>query len=227
MIPPESPDARELSREYRLRFEGQEDYRRAVWKQLTDFLQKRYSIEESSSVLDLGCGYGEFINGVNAAERHGMDLNPDSARMLDAGVVFHEQDCSEQWPVGDLDFVFTSNFFEHLASKDLLRQTLDQALAALKPRGILICMGPNVRFLPGRYWDFWDHYIPLTERSLKEALELVGFEVFDCVGAFLPYTMSQGRRPPAWTVDVYLRTPLIWRLLGKQFLVAARKPLAG
>ena len=224
MNPPEQPDGRELSRQYELRFAGKEDYRRAVWSRLTGFFEERYSIDQGSSVLDLGCGYGEFINGVAAGDRHAMDLNPDSSRQLDPGITFHEQDCSQPWPVTDLDFVFTSNFFEHLPDKDLLMRTLNAAWGALKPGGTLICLGPNIRRVPGGYWDFWDHYLPLTERSLEEAMKLAGFDVFECIGSFLPYSMSQGRRPPAWTVALYLRAPLLWRVLGKQFLVAGRKP---
>ena len=224
MNPPDEPVIPDLSRQYELRFAGHEEYRRAVWSRLSSFFEERYSIDRESSVLDLGCGYGEFINGISAGDRHAMDLNPHSGSMLDPGVTFHEQDCSQPWPVGELDFVFTSNFLEHLPSKDHLMRTLRETLRALKPQGTLICLGPNIRRVPVGYWDFWDHYLPLTERSLEEAMKMAGFEVFDCIGSFLPYSMSHGRRPPAWTVGLYLRIPLLWRVLGKQFLVAGRKP---
>ncbi len=57
-------------------------------------------------------------------------------------------------------------------------------------------MGPNIKYLPGEYWDFWDHYVPLTEASLKEALTTRGFPVDVCLGRFLPYTMATGPRYP-------------------------------
>ena len=44
----------------------------------------------------------------------------------------------------------------------------------LRPGGRLVAMGPNIKYLPGEYWDFWDHYVPLTEASLKEALVVAG-----------------------------------------------------
>jgi len=58
-----------------------------------------------------------------------MDLNPDSRLLVDAGVMFIEQDCSEPWKVAaeSLDVVFTSNFFEHLPDKQALRRTFEQA----------------------------------------------------------------------------------------------------
>jgi predicted SAM-dependent methyltransferase len=56
-----------------------------------------------------------------------------------------------------LDVIFTSNFFEHLVSKQALSQTILQAKKCLVPGGRLIAMGPNIRFVGGAYWDFWDH----------------------------------------------------------------------
>lgn len=35
-----------------------------------------------ATVLDLGCGWGEFINQVRAARRFGMDLNPEAPAKL-------------------------------------------------------------------------------------------------------------------------------------------------
>jgi SAM-dependent methyltransferase len=122
-----------------------------------------------------------------------------------------------------LDCVFTSNFFEHLRTKDDLRRTVEQIHRCLRPGGQLICIGPNIRCVPGSYWDFWDHYLPLTERSLGGMLELLGFQIERRVARFLPYQMS-GRRPaPLPLVRLYLRLPFVWPIVGRQFLVIARK----
>jgi SAM-dependent methyltransferase len=208
-----------------MRFERTAPYRIAVWKILTSTFFNRW-IPPRAAVLDLGCGWGEFINQIAAGQKFGMDLNPASPDKLNKDVTFLHQDCSKLWPLADgqLDVVFTSNFFEHLPDKETLRRTLQQAFRCLKPGGRLICLGPNVKFLPGAYWDFWDHYLPLTELSLKEGLELAGFGVESVTGRFLPYSMSQGFTPPLFFIRVYLSCPLVWPLLGKQFLVVARKP---
>jgi len=84
-------------------------------------------------------------------------------------------------------------------------------------------MGPNIKYLPGAYWDFWDHYVILTELSLREALETRGFRIDLCLGKFLPYTMAGGPRYPLAFLRAYLRLPLAWRMFGKQFLVIASK----
>jgi predicted SAM-dependent methyltransferase len=57
-----------------------------------------------------------------------------------------------------LDVVFTSKFFEHLSDKPSLVATLSKAFRCLKPSGRLIALGPNIKYLPGEYWDFFDHH---------------------------------------------------------------------
>lgn len=215
-----------LAYQYRMRFEASARYRERIWEELAHRFFQRY-VKNDAVILELGVGWGEFIRNIRAATRFAMDLNPDAAARIGHGVTFLHQDCSEHWGMPDscLDVVFTSNFFEHLRTKEALQRVLAEARRCLKPGGRLVCLGPNIRFIPGAYWDFWDHYLPLTERSLSEGLALTGFEVERCVSRFLPYSMSQGFQPPAFLVAIYLRMPLLWRLFGKQFLVIGRKPM--
>jgi SAM-dependent methyltransferase len=210
---------------YARRFATNERYREYVWKALVHHVFQRY-IRTDARVLDLGCGYGEFINNVRAARRYAMDTNPDAHMMLAPGIEFIEQNSSLAWPVddGSLDVIFSSNFFEHLATKEALRLTLAHAWRALCVGGTLIAMGPNIRFLAGTYWDFIDHNIALSDRSMVEAMELAGFSPNRAVDRFLPYTVSGAASSlPLFLVDLYLRMPLVWRFFGKQFLIIMEK----
>ena len=221
----ESELKNELQRIYQIRFSGQEEYRNNVWRVLvSDFFSQWPATR--GSVLDLGCGYCEFIRNVPAKEKFGMDLNPSARDRMPPGSRFLEQDCSTSWPLPDhsLDLVFTSNFFEHLPTKAALQATLLQAYRCLRPGGYVIAIGPNVKFLSGEYWDFFDHHLALTEASLSEALTMAGFTIEQAIAKFLPYTMSQGRRPPIWTVRFYLKLRILWSLFGRQFLVVGTKP---
>jgi SAM-dependent methyltransferase len=217
-------DESDLKRIYARRFADNLDYRKRVWRVLIDSFFHRY-IPRDGTVLDLGCGYGEFINQVSAGRKYAMDLNPDAPGHLSADVEFIRQDCSELWPVekASLDVIFTSNFFEHLPDKATLGRTLDNAHKALRKDGQIIAMGPNAKLVPGAYWDFWDHYIPLTESSLGEALENRGFRLARQETAFLPYTMAGKKPAPLFLVKLYLALPMLWPLIGKQFLVVAIK----
>lgn len=219
------PDGPELQRIYNTRFGGNTEYRTKVWKILAPYFGQWFPA--SGAVLDLGCGFCEFINNATAGVKYGMDLNPAVHQRAAAGVVVLEQDCSAPWPLaeGSLDAVFTSNFLEHLPDKAAVLQTLAHAYRCLKPGGRLIAMGPNIKYAPGAYWDFIDHFVELTELSLSEGLFHCGFEIERCEGRFLPYTMSDGRRYPMWMLQLYLAMPFAWRFFGKQFLVVARKPV--
>lgn len=214
-----------LQKLYQNRFTATREYRDRVWQVLTrDFFSKY--IGENDTVLDLGCGYGEFINHIRCARRVAMDLNTDARAALQEDITFVHQDCSTPWHVGDatLDVVFSSNFFEHLPDKAALSRTIEQARRCLKPGGKLIALGPNIRFVQGSYWDFWDHSIPLTERSLAELLQLHGFELLEVRDRFLPYTLVDAPKYPLSFLRLYLKLPFLFRIFGKQFLVVAKKP---
>jgi SAM-dependent methyltransferase len=211
-----------LQDEYNRRFGDREEYRDAVWKVLCADFFSRY-IPHSAAVLDLGAGWGEFSRNVIAREKYAIDLNPETGHRVAGFARFFQQDCSRPWPLPDaaLDVVFTSNFLEHLATKEAIEDTLAECRRCLKPGGVIICLGPNVRYVPGAYWDFWDHHIPITEASMAEALELQGFVVRKKVARFLPYTMSGNRKTPLAFVKAYVSLPILWPLFGKQFLVVA------
>jgi SAM-dependent methyltransferase len=215
----------DLEQIYERRFAGQHQARIQIWGALIGSYFNRW-ISADAVVLDLGCGYCEFINQVTAKKKFAMDLNPQAHQRAQSGVEVLLQDCSQAWQVPEqsLDIVFTSNFFEHLATKAQLESTLMEAFRCLKPGGALLALGPNIRYLPGEYWDFFDHYIALTNLSLAEVLEKVGFQMEENVGRFLPYTMSHGRTYPIWALKAYLALPFVWRFLGKQFFLVARKP---
>ena len=213
-----------LTKIYEKRFSGHEQYRVKVWKILISKFFSKW-IDSDDHVLDLGCGYGEFINQVDVAVRHGMDLNPKTKKMLDDNINFHQQDCSQSWniKVNSLDLVFTSNFFEHLPNKECLDRTMSEIKRALKPGGRLIAMGPNISVLKGKYWDFWDHHVALSDQSLCELLQIHDFTIEQSNPKFLPYNMVRVKEHPLFLVSLYLKFSFLWKIFGKQFLILAKK----
>lgn len=217
-------EADTLSQQYQRRFSDQAEYRNGVWQAIIRHVLAPH-LSSAASVLDVGCGWGEFINNVDIRNRQAMDLNPDTASHLTDPVEFLQQDCATTWPLADnsLDIVFSSNFLEHLPDKKHVEDTISEIVRCLKPGGKCILIGPNIRFLPGAYWDFWDHHVAISDHSMVEALELKGLQIEQSIPRFLPYTMSEGRNPPLLLVNLFLRLPVLWPLFGKQFLIIAQK----
>jgi SAM-dependent methyltransferase len=217
-------DPSELQSIYEHRFTSMLQYRTEVWRVLTGAFFQKY-VRSTDAVLDLGCGYGEFINQISCGRKFGMDLNPRSPQFLAKDVTFLQQDCSTPWqlPPDSLDVVFTSNFFEHLPDKLALRNTMQEARRCLRPGGRIIALGPNIKYVQGAYWDFWDHFLCLTEASLGEGLENNGYRVVESHARFLPYSMVNAPQYPVGFVRLYVQMPFLWRIFGKQFLVVAEK----
>ena len=215
---------KQLSQIYEKRFAGYENYRNQVWKILVNEFFSKW-IKSTDHILDLGCGYGEFINHANCQVRMAMDLNPKTKSLLNKEIILHEQDCSKPWKIesNSLDIIFTSNFFEHLPEKKALDRTIVEIKKSLKPGGRLIAMGPNISVLKGKYWDFWDHHVALSDQSLCELLQIHDMIIEESHPKFLPYNMVRVKEHPFFMVSLYLRFPFLWKVFGKQFLIVAKK----
>lgn len=210
---------------YRHRFpEADLPAKYGIWQVLCrDYFQQ--FVKPDGSLLDLACGYGEFVNNIRAAQKYAVDLNPDSPRFVHPPVTFKgtRADQLDFLPDDTLDTVFTSNFLEHLPDKAALSAVFNEVRRVLKPGGRFLVLGPNIRYLPGAYWDFYDHHLALSHQSLEEGLALHGFQAELVVDRFLPYTTRSALPQAPWLVSLYLKAPPIWKLLGKQFFVVARK----
>ncbi|RYG67700.1 class I SAM-dependent methyltransferase, partial [bacterium] len=163
---------------YRFRFhESERTQKLRIWKTLCAHYFQQL-VGEGKVVVDLACGYGEFINNIRGSRKIGIDLNPDSPRFLEAGVEFHASraDRIDGIPDATADVLFTSNFLEHLRSKEECDAVLAEVRRILKPGGRFIVMGPNIRYLADKYWDFYDHYLPLSHLSMEEGLVQAGYE---------------------------------------------------
>jgi SAM-dependent methyltransferase len=212
---------------YRHRFDESElPEKNRIWRVLCSDFFSRY-ITDQDDVLDLACGFGEFINNIDARSKTGVDINPDSPEMLHESVRFIAARSDDMQDVADssVDVVFTSNFLEHLETKVALLHTFAEVKRVLRPSGRFLIMGPNIRYVYDRYWDFLDHHLPLSHETLEEAFAVSGFEMVESIPRFLPYSTRSSLPTASWLIRLYLRLPLAWKFLGKQFFIVGRKPL--
>ncbi len=215
-----------LAKLYGIRFGKKEiAEKNKIWEVLCSDFFKKY-INEKDTVLDVACGYGEFINNVAAGKKIAVDLNPDSQAFLQNDITFIHSDVTNinNLFFGEVDAVFASNFLEHLPSKKEVETFIEDVFSMLRPGGRFLILGPNLRYLPGKYWDFFDHHVGLTHISLCEVLMLKGFRIETCFSRFLPYTTKSLLPKHPLLIKLYLRMPFVWPLVGKQFFVVAEKP---
>jgi SAM-dependent methyltransferase len=215
-----------LARLYANRFKpGDRAAKERLWKVLIDaFLQRR--VPPDAVVVDIGGGYGEFATHVRARRRIIVDLNPDAGDAAAAGVEVFRADVTQLERLTELagaaDVVFISNLLEHLASPEAVVQTLDGCAKLLRRGGTLMIIQPNFRFAFREYYDFIDHRVPLTDRSLRELVQLAGFRIDELIAQFLPYS-TKGRPSSPALLRMYLAFPLAWRVFGAQTFVRATR----
>jgi SAM-dependent methyltransferase len=204
---------------YEARFDEREvSAKDAVWREIVRYLQ-RY-IDASAPILDIACDRGHFIRWAEGSERWATDIR-DMRAALPAGVRFVQSsglELAQVVPNGYFGAVFMSNYLEHLESSDAVIEQMRVARQLLRPDGRVIVLQPNIRLVGPRYWDFIDHRVALTERSLLEAAELAGLRTVDLITRFLPYS-TKGRLPThPWLVRAYLSMRPAWLMLGRQTL---------
>jgi SAM-dependent methyltransferase len=210
---------------YRRRFEEDSEFRKGIYNILCESFFQKY-IPKESSILEIGAGYCEFINTIQAKKKIALDVNPDVRfhAQKDVQIVIGKSRCMKEILNESIDRVFANNFFEHITKPDII-QTLYEVHRILKPEGELLLLQPNIRYCAKDYWMFFDHITPLDDRSITEALEITGFSVKECIPQFLPYS-TKGRLPKSLIgLRVYLMVPLLWKIFGKQVFVRAEKCL--
>ena len=208
---------------YAYRFKDVDQGQRVkVWGPISRFVTSLAGSPQR--VLDPACGLGEFINSCPSPERWAADLGLDGSS-LDTGVRFVQDSFFDvDLPDDYFDLIFLSNVLEHMRDQLQVNECLVRAKSKLRPGGTIIVMGPNFRYCAKEYFDCADHNVLLTHVAVDEHLHTAGFTVARVVPRFLPYSFRSKLPAWQWTTSLYLRAPLVWRLLGKQFLLVANKP---
>ena len=197
--------------------------RAATWRSLWRHHFRR-QIAYDATVLDLGAGYGDFINAVEAARRIAIDLWPGIKDHVAPGVEAIVAPVTDLSAIAkdSVDYVFASNLFEHLTQKELLT-VLREVGRVLRAGGRLSMMQPNYRYAYREYWDDYTHRTAYTHVSLADLLTAHGWRVVEVRPRFLPLTIKS--RLPAWDwlIGGYLRSPI--KPMGKQMLLTALPPV--
>jgi SAM-dependent methyltransferase len=200
--------------------------RNIVWREIIRYLSRR--VDLGNTVLDVGCGYGEFINNVTGEHRYALDASPEMKEFLDPKVKFVAANASateESFPLGAFDFIFSSNLLEHL-KRDEIGPLLASFRKLLKPGGHVGILMPNYRLASDRYFDDYTHQTAVSDVALCDWMMAEGLEVVISEPGFMPFSMKGSAIPVnAWLVRCWLRSPI--KPGAGQMLIVARRPRAG
>ncbi|HTV39103.1 MAG TPA: methyltransferase domain-containing protein [Candidatus Sulfotelmatobacter sp.] len=196
------------------------DPRRALlWRTLVECVFQK-DIPPDAAVLDLGAGYGDFINAVKARRRLAVDIWPGMLSHLDKGVEGLVTGVAQLDALTDasLDYVFSSNCFEHISQDELVR-CLGQLQRKMKPGARLTIVQPNFTYSFRQYFDDYTHVSIYTAQGLSDLLAANGFRVVRCLPRFLPLTIKSRLPVSPLFIRLYLLSPI--KPFAGQMLVSA------
>ena len=138
---------------------------------------------DSGSVLDIGCGRGEFLELLKEAgiPAQGAELNPEMVQVAQQkGVEVIQGDGLEylrKLPDRNLGGIFLSQVIEHLGPENL-RELVRTAFLKLAPGGVLLAETVNPQCLTtfsGAFYVDLSHHNPIHPEAARYLWESVGF----------------------------------------------------
>lgn len=195
--------------------------RRVLWQTLVKYIFQK-QIPPDATVLELGAGYGDFINCVQARRRLAVDCWAGMTAHLEPGVEGLVTCVTQLAGVADnsVDYVLASNCFEHISQTKLV-DCLAQLQRKMKRGATLTIIQPNYKYAFREYFDDYTHVSIYTDRSLGDLLTANGFQITRCEPRFLPLTIQGGAPVHPLLIRLYLASP--FKPFGKQMLISATR----
>jgi len=191
-----------------------------VWRAICEYLQRFVNTQDA--ILDLGAGYCDFINNINAQRKIAVDLNSEAEKYCDKNVKFYSSPITNLGFIADhtIDLVFMSNLLEHLEN-DQLKKTFQEIARVTKARAKLIILQPNYRYCFQEYFDDYTHVKAYSHISLCDFLASVGYDIKRVEKRFLPFSFKSRLPTSYYLTKLYLSLP--WKPFAKQMLIVAEK----
>jgi ubiquinone/menaquinone biosynthesis C-methylase UbiE len=201
-----------------------DEKRLVLWKALVTEVFQAF-VPAGGTVVELGAGWCDFINSVQARRRIAVDVWPGVAAQAASGVEAHVGPAEDLPFLADssVDLVFASNLLEHMTHEQIDALT-SEARRILRPGGRLVLVQPNYRLCSKRYFDDYTHITVWSDIGLATYLQATGWQLERVEGRFLPLTVKSRLPVSATLIRAYLHSP-VKPLAGQMLLVAS--PNAG
>jgi 2-polyprenyl-3-methyl-5-hydroxy-6-metoxy-1,4-benzoquinol methylase len=152
--------------------------------QLPIYLKDELPAEKNSTILDIGCGFGQMLlrlRDQGYTNLTGIDIGHESVNFcksqgLNVDLIHSIEDYSQQ-NQSRYSLILMSHVLEHIPKEKCI-DTLVAIRQMLAPGGSYIVMVPNAQSNTGVYWMYEDftHHLLFTAGSLTYALQSAGFK---------------------------------------------------
>jgi SAM-dependent methyltransferase len=202
---------------------GFDSRRNVMWRTLARHFFQDYLPSKNGAVLELGAGYCDLINSLDAQQRYALDIWPGVADHADKGVrtIIGNLDRMSEIDDSSLDLIVASNLFEHITQK-ALAECIGLARKKLRPGGRLIALQPNYKYAYADYFDDYTHVAIWSDVSLSDFFSSNGLHVQRVIPRFLPLTLKSRFPVHPLLIRAYLASPI--KVMGKQMLIVAQNP---
>lgn len=140
-------------------------------------LVKKYEIDLNSTILELGCGRGEFLNEFTnlGLKGYGTDVSGYAKDFCKNAEIKISDITKEKLPYPDnhFDIVYSKSFIEHFYYPEIV---FEEAYRVLKPSGMFINLTPEWKFIYKTFYEDYTHRTPFTEKSLIDIHSIYGFK---------------------------------------------------
>jgi SAM-dependent methyltransferase len=154
------------------------DYPSKLTAHLTEEYLRGY---RGASLLDLGCGRGEFLHGFAELGFQGTGFDrsrPEQPRFTEKVVVGDYEQGGLPFQAGEFSVLFNKSVFEHVRDISPLLRECHRVMA---PNGRMISLVPDWKAQWRHFYDDWTHVRPFTLTGLRECIQSHGFEVREAV----------------------------------------------
>lgn len=145
--------------------------------ELARHLVDRYGVKPGQTLLDIGCGRGEFLRGFIGCGVKGYGVDRSRAA---------EKYCpGAELRIADLEnngIPYADNFFDVIYSKSVIEhfyypeKLVQEMYRVLKPGGLAITLCPDWEFNYRIYFEDYTHRTPFMQSSLRDIQLMHGFE---------------------------------------------------
>ena len=166
------------------KFRGKKDDIKEYLKIYLPFIEKISSKKEDISILDIGCGRGEWLELVKEQGYKAKGIDTNYQMIQECQKTSLDVELAEalnylrNLPSNSFSMITAFHVIEHLPSFDTVLILLEQCYRVLKPNGMIIFETPNPRNILVGSSDFYldpSHKNPLHPLSMKFFTKRIGF----------------------------------------------------